>query len=120
MPSYIRLLAIAAVLDSSAVAAQTLPFEGKWARRLEFCANGAGTSSPAAGVLITLTARRLVSSVMNCEFRSVLPGGMSYRIEASCEALGQRGEEFFTFAVLDGQLHWTWAGKTAIFERYAN
>ena len=120
MPGYIRLLAVAAVLNSSA-AAQTLPFEGKWASRLEMCVNDAGTSSPAGGVLITLTARRLVSSVMSCEFRSVLPGGMSYRIEASCQAaLGQRGEEFFTFAVLDGRLHWTWAGKTGIFERCPN
>src|SRR3712207_1227008 len=116
MTGCLRFFVIAVMLGASVAAAQSLPFEGRWATRADLCARGR-TSPPETGTLITLTARQLKSPVMNCRFRSVLPGGMSFRIEASCEALGQRGEEFFTVAVLDRRLHWTWAGKTGIFER---
>jgi hypothetical protein len=54
---------------------------------------------------------------MACEFKSVLPGGISYRVEASCDASGQKSDEFFTFAVLSGRLYWSWGGRTADFDR---
>ena len=107
--SLVLSLTLTAVLSAGTAAAEMLPFEGNWAQRIDLCVT---IDAP-----ITLTARRLASSVMTCEFTSVLPGGMSYRIEAACEALGLRGDEFFTFAVLNGRLYWTWAGETGIFER---
>jgi hypothetical protein len=104
---------------SAAAAAEALPFEGKWATHGETC--GGGTSSTDSGTPITVTASRLEAlPFMSCDFKSVLPGGMSYRITASCDASGQKGEEFFTFAVLDKRLYWSWGGKTGIFERCPN
>jgi hypothetical protein len=103
---------------STGTAAQTLPFEGKWALRLETCGNAAGTSPAGPDAPITLTAKCLVAPpFMTCDFKSVLPGGISFRVEAACEAAGQKGDEFFTFAVLGARLYWSWAGKTQAFER---
>ena len=54
---------------------------------------------------------------MTCDFTSVLPGGISFRVEAACDTNGEKGNEFFTFAVMDGRLYWSGAGKTQGFER---
>jgi hypothetical protein len=103
----------AALLGSSA-AAETLPFEGNWATSLERC----GKSATGPGVPIALTAKRLVvAPFITCDFTSVLPGGMSFRVEAACDAAGQKSHEFFTFAVLAGRLYWSWGEKTQDYER---
>lgn len=103
---------LATVLGTELAAAERLPFEGKWSRRIERCNE--------AGGLLTITADRLVTPVMSCEFRSVLPGGASFRVEAACEALGQKADEFFTFSVLSERLYWSWAERTGTFERCPN
>jgi len=102
-----------------AAAADTLPFEGRWATQSQSCASDAGSTG---GTLpITVTASRLeVPPLMVCDFTSVLPGGISFRVEAACEVEGQHGNEFFTFAVLAGRLYWSWGGKTVGFERCAD
>lgn len=106
----VRSLAIVvALLGSAAGAAEPLPFEGRWALRAESCGSEAEVT--------TLTAERLHTRVMSCRFGSVLPGATAFRVEADCDALGQTGHEFFTFAVLDGKLYWTWAERTGTFER---
>jgi len=103
-------------LVAASAVADTLPFEGRWAAKPEACAK-AGSST----IAITLTAGRLAAPpLMDCEFTSVLPGGVSYRVEATCDAAGKRGAEFFTFAVLAGKLYWTWGGRTMTFERCEN
>jgi hypothetical protein len=105
-----------AALFADGATAQTLPFEGKWALRTDRCAVAAGSTEP--GQPIVLTAQRLVAApFMTCDFTSVLPGGMSFRVEAACDAGGQKGHEFFTFAVLSGHLYWSWGDKTQSFER---
>jgi hypothetical protein len=106
---------VLALLGAGHARADTLPFEGKWARQPEACE---GAPSAGRGVPITITAERLIAPpFMSCEFTSVLPGGISFRIAASCDASGQRSEEFFTFAVLSGRLYWSWGGKTGVFDR---
>jgi len=91
--------------------ADSLPFEGRWTKQGETCV--AGQPAP-----LVLTAKRLEArTVMNCDFTSVLPGGISFRVEADCEASGQKGHEFFTFAVLSGRLYWSWGGQTGGFDR---
>ncbi len=108
-------LAFAALFGGSAVA-QTLPFEGKWALRADRCAVAAGSTEP--GQAIVLTAKRLVAApFMTCDFTSVLPGGVAFRVDAACDAADQKGHEFFTFAVLGGRLYWSWGDKTQGFER---
>jgi hypothetical protein len=108
-------LMLASLFAGGAVA-QTLPFEGKWAVQQDRCALASGSSEP--GQPITLTAKRLVAApFMTCDFTSVLPGGVSFRVEAACDAAGQKGAEFFTFAVLSGRLYWSWGGKEQGFER---
>ena len=108
-------LALITVMGGSAFA-QTLPFEGKWALRLDKCAASASPTGP--GQPIVLTAKRLVAApFMTCDFTSVLPGGISFRVEAACDTNGEKGNEFFTFAVMDGRLYWSGAGKTQGFER---
>ena len=117
MVKHLPSLVVAAVLGISAAVADPLPFEGTWAKNPEAC----GSGKPDDGARITITANRLVASpFMTCDFTSVLPGGISYRIEASCDANGQKGAEFFTFAVMSERLYWSWAEKTATFERCLN
>jgi len=112
---WIPAFALGALIGTGA-AAQTLPFEGRWALRLDRCATAASPTEP--GQPITLSAKRLVAApFMTCEFTSVLPGGASFRVEATCDGAGEKGDEFCTFAVLDGRLYWSWAGKTQAFER---
>ena len=104
------------VLCSAGAGAQTLPFEGKWAPRLDRCA--AAAAQAGSGPPIILTAKHLdAAPLMSCDFASVLPGGTSFRVEAACDAGGRKGSEFFTFAVLGGRLYWSWGGKTQAFER---
>jgi hypothetical protein len=115
MRGYICNLVLLTVIGTGHAIADTLPFEGKWARTKNACGSGVTGDG---GAPITLSARRLVAQpLMICEFKSVLPGGISYRVEASCDANGQQGEEFFTFAVLAERLYWSWGGRTATFER---
>ena len=47
----------------------------------------------------------------------MLPGGVSWRIEAECVDGEEKSHEFFTFAMLDGLMHWSWAGRTVTFHR---
>jgi hypothetical protein len=109
-------LTLAAFVFVGSAAAQTLPFEGKWALHLDRCAIAASPTEP--GQPITLTAKRLVAPpVMTCDFTSVQPGGVSFRVQAACDARGQKGDEFFTFAVLNGRLFWSWGEKTQTFDR---
>jgi len=109
------LCGLALLVGAESGAAQTLPFEGRWTTHVENCSL---QPPPEAGAPVTITAARLVAPpMMTCDFTSVLPGGMSFRIEATCAALGQIGHEFFTFAVLDQRLHWTWGERTGIFDR---
>ena len=108
-------LSLALLLGGGQARADALPFEGKWATRREACA---GAQPADGGAPVTITAERLAAPpFMSCAFTSVLPGGTSFRIEASCAAGGQKGDEFFTFAVLAGRLYWSWGGKTGIFDR---
>jgi hypothetical protein len=105
-----------AALPCAGAAAQTLPFEGKWALQADRCNIAPGSTQPSQP--ITLTAKRLVAApFMSCDFTSVLPGGISFRVEAACDANGEKGHEFFTFAVLNGRLYWSWGDKTQEFER---
>jgi hypothetical protein len=95
--------------------AQTLPFVGKWSSYPENCTKDGGV---AQGAPVTITADALTAPpLMNCQFASVLPGGASFRVNATCDAQGQTGHEFFTFAVLGGRLYWSWGERTGIFER---
>jgi hypothetical protein len=103
-----------------APAAEPLPFEGKWALRAEWCQSHPGPPSEERPQPIMLTARRLVTDVMACEFTSVLPGGVSFRVEADCIAGAERGHEFFGFARIGDRLHWSWAGQTGTFVPCAN
>jgi hypothetical protein len=108
-------VALTAMLGAGAVA-QTLPFEGKWALRLDRCTAAASPTEP--GQPITLSAAHLIAApFMTCDFTSVLPGGSAFRVAATCDGAGRKGDEFFTFAVLDGRLYWSWAEKTQVFER---
>jgi hypothetical protein len=103
IPKLLAGLSLLAVPGTGA-AADTLPFEGKWARQGASCGAPAGAGD---GAPIVVTASSLSASpFMTCTFKSVLPGGISYRVEASCDASGEKGEEFFTFAVLSGRLYW--------------
>ena len=109
-------LALVFATVSTGAAAEALPFDGKWATDLANCGLAAPDGERHAP--ITISASQLIApGVMTCDFTSVLPGGMSYRVEATCEAIGQRGIELFTLAVLDGRLYWTWGGKTGTFDR---
>ncbi len=109
------LFAVVLMVAGQAAAADPLPFEGKWSREGDTC-NGSTAGGGAAPIVIT--AQRLEAlPFMTCDFRSVLPGGMSFRVAASCDSNGQKGEEFFTSAVLSERLYWSWGGKTGTFER---
>jgi hypothetical protein len=103
---------LATALSAVTAAAQPLPFEGKWAMKAELCQAGEGQPPP-----VHLTARRLDSPTMSCEFSSVLPGGVSYRVAADCTAGKERGHEFFTFAKLGDLLYWSWGTRTEGFVR---
>jgi hypothetical protein len=110
-----RILFVVILLAARAATADTLPFEGKWARQGEPC-TAAGAGGDSAPLVITAT-RLEATGFMTCDLTSVLPGGMSFRVEARCESNGEKGSEFFTFAVLSERLYWSWAGKTGTFER---
>ena len=91
-------------------AALTLPFEGIWAQQAEDCGKPTATL-PVPRVPITLTAKRLiVRPFFTCEFRSVLPGGASFRVEATSANGKEKDDEFFTIAVLQGRLIWNTVG----------
>ncbi len=104
-------------LAPDAASAQTLPFEGKWARRAELCAPTSVPPSEERPAPFTLSALGLTSTIMTCEFTSVLPGGLSFRVEANCIAGTERLREFFIFAVIGEWLHWGWDKGTASFVR---
>src|SRR5260221_12823878 len=111
----IMLGCLAVWLLPGTLAAQALPFEGKWARRAALCRADPGQASEENPLPIVLTQRRLVAAAMVCEFTSVLPGGLSFRVEADCLAGDAHGHEFFTFARLGGFLQWSWGGRTESF-----
>lgn len=114
MRGYLGGLFWVGVLASGSALAQILPFEGRWTSKPGSCQDSQG----GPGGPVVISANRLVAApFMRCEFKSVLPGGASYRVEASCDADGQKGEEFFTFAVLAERLYWSWGGQTGTFER---
>ena len=104
---------LATLLPAGTAVAQPLPFEGKWAMKAELCQTRDSQPPP-----VHLTARRLDSPFMTCEFNSVLPGGASFRVEAECTAGKDRGHEFFTFAKLGDLLYWSWGTRTEGFVRY--
>ena len=107
-------LTAALALWAGSAGADPLPFEGKWIREGEACAGGQATP-------LVLNAKRLdATGLMSCDFTSVLPGGIAFRVEADCESGGHMGHEFFTFAVLSGRLYWGWDGQSKTFERCAN
>ncbi|MBM3548258.1 MAG: hypothetical protein FJX54_15015 [Alphaproteobacteria bacterium] len=106
------LLSLLALLSVGQAMAQPLPFEGRWAMKLEWCVAKDGQPPP-----IRLTAKRLDAIVMTCDFTSVLPGGVSHRVEADCVAGKDRGREFFGFAKLDDRLYWNWGSRTEGYVR---
>ncbi|MBV9758495.1 MAG: hypothetical protein JO047_15715 [Alphaproteobacteria bacterium] len=114
-----RAVAIAIVLAATlgGRAAAQLPFEGTWANAREICANTLDNAPADARFPVTLTATRLSAGPFSCGFKSVLPGGASFRVDAACAVGGQNSDEFFTFAVLSGKLYWSWGGRTAVLER---
>lgn len=114
----IRLLAALAVaLLSPPVTAQTLPFEGRWAMQAAWCTS----TPPGQPAPVRLTRQKLDAGQFTCDFPSVLPGGVMWRVEADCtfktEKGTERGREFFGFSVIDGLLHWSWGDRTETFRR---
>ncbi|MBV9862316.1 MAG: hypothetical protein JO267_09235 [Alphaproteobacteria bacterium] len=106
---------LAVTFSGEAASAQTLPFEGRWATDADRCSPA---RQAAAKAPITITATSLAAPpAMTCNFTSVLPGGASFRVEATCQAMGRTGHEFFTFAVLGERLYWTWGERTGVFDR---
>ena len=96
-------------------AAQPLSFEGRWAQQSAWCTSlPSGRPAP-----VVLTRQRLASPAMTCDFTSVKPGGVMWRVEADCVVTEtkERGSDFFGFAVLDGLLHWSWGDRTVTFHR---
>ena len=108
-------LAAAVILVSGAgqTGAAEFPFEGTWVPRGKACEAELNERHEAIAVI---TGQGLKFRAMTCNFESVLPGGASYRVEASCAAAGEQWHEFFTFTALEGRLYWIWAGKTGEFD----
>lgn len=114
----IRVIAALAVLALiPPAAAQPLAFEGTWAVELAACK--AGNSALDRVPPIVLTKRNVVTHFMTCEFTSVLPGGVSWRVEAECTATDgkDKAKELFGFALIGELLHWSWDKETATFHR---
>lgn len=109
------LLALVLAVIAAPVSAQPLPFEGRWAQQVAWCTSlPQGRPAP-----VTLTDKKLTSPAMTCDFTSVLPGFVMWRIEANCTIVEtkERGSDFFGFTVLDGLLHWSWGDRTVTFHR---
>ena len=111
-----HLVAVALLALSAAPAmAQPYSFEGKWARKPELC-DATTPPTPERPAPITLARDGFDTPFLKCTFSSVLPGGVSWRVEAECLYDGKdKGHEFFTFAMLDNLMHWSWAGRTVTF-----
>jgi hypothetical protein len=113
-------LALFAVLALCALpaVAQSLPrdFSGTWALKREWCRPGpdAPADQPRP---FTLGPGRLKIDDMTCEFISMLPGGIMWRVEADCTAGTAKGKEFFVFSMMDQNLVWGWDTQTAPFTR---
>ncbi len=110
-------LALTAGLLASPVMAQTLSFEGRWAQQVAWCNPASRPADQPAPVV--LTRQKLTSPTMTCDFTSVKPGGVMWRVEADCviAETKERGSDFFGFTVLDGLLHWSWGDRTVTFRR---
>ncbi len=76
-----------------------------------------GAAKPGEPPPVILTRSTLTSPFMTCTFSSVLPGGVSWRVEADCTDGKAKGHEFFGFAVLSELLHWSWDKQTVTFRR---
>lgn len=112
----IRLLSVLAFLShASATSAQPLPFEGRWAQQAAWCT----ALPPGQPAPVSLTRQKLTSPAMTCDFTSVKPGGVMWRVEADCTITEtmERGSDFFGFTVLDDLLHWSWGDRTVTFRR---
>jgi len=112
----IRFLSVLAALSLAApAAAQPLSFEGRWAQQTAWCTS----LPPGRPAPVVLTRQRLTSPAMTCDFTSVKPGGVMWRVEADCVVTEtkERGSDFFGFTVLDGLLHWSWGDRTVTFHR---
>ena len=114
-----RFLAVAAILTAADMAAaQTYPFEGRWARQASYCRNTWGRVDNPDRVPITVATRRLQGPLITCNFQSVTAAGANrWRITATCEGEGERNRETFSLSLANDRLTWHWGSQPPTYVR---
>jgi hypothetical protein len=106
------------MLVAAPAAAQTYPFEGRWAERRAYCGNRWGPVDIPSHVPITISARALETPLMTCRFRMVVPMSAGHRVDATCEGEGERNVESFVLTITSqGQLAWRWGRNRTVYVR---